>query len=79
MSHRPLAMSYMFSTDYCSESGYYAGDSQVGVPLQTVLQCPPPAWLVADWMIATAAGVPSPPCNAPTTNQGLLWLRDYLR
>jgi hypothetical protein len=44
---------------------------------------PPPAWLVADWMIAKSKGQPISEraekyCNQSTKNAGLLWLKDFL-
>jgi len=48
------------------------------------LHFPPPAWLVADWMLDQHKGRPisaraARSIAAPTTNSGLLWLRDFLQ
>lgn len=84
MSHRrPLGMSYMFGEHCPSDTIKYTGDNRYGKALSTE-QAAPPAWLVADWMIMRHEGHPLPPlliayCDAPHSNKGLLWLRDYLR
>jgi hypothetical protein len=63
---------------------YYSGDnrSMTGPVLHRPF--PPPAWLVADWMLDKHKGRPiseraSKIIMAPTTNGGLLWLRDFLQ
>ena len=47
-------------------------------------RAPPPAWLVADWMLAQHNGqeiseYEEKMCNVKTDNKAILWLRDYLR
>lgn len=83
MSRCSHGMSYMFGAHCRSEKIKYTGDGQFGVLLSTAIT-PPPAWVVADWMIMRHNGEPITAkaeayCDATTTNKGLLWLRDYLR
>lgn len=82
MSRCHHGMSYMFGA-HCFEKTKYTGDGRFGELLSTDIT-PPPAWVVADWMIMRKNGEPISPeaekfCDQPTTNKGLLWLRDYLR
>ena len=86
-------MSYMFGphTEYNEGEHpwiYYKGDQRVVIPPKAKSDAPPPpappAWLVADWMIAKSKGIPLSEradayCTQPTKNEGLLWLREYLR
>ena len=63
---------------------HYIGDNRSNPRPVLDLQFPPPAWLVADWMLDQHRGRPisaraSMHIAAPTTNRGLLWLRDFLQ
>jgi hypothetical protein len=47
-------------------------------------RAPPPAWLVADWMLAQHNGqeiseYEEKMCKIKSDNKAILWLRDYLR
>ena len=63
----------------------YSGDGRCPKSVAALdLQFPPPAWLVADWMLDQHRGRPISAraalhIAAPTTNGGLLWLRDFLQ
>lgn len=62
----------------------YIGDNRSNPGPVLDLHFPPPAWLVADWMLDQHKGRPisaraSMHIAAPTTNSGLLWLRDFLQ
>lgn len=83
MSRCPHGMSYMFGDSCPEQPSYYTGDGRFGERLSTDIT-PPPAWVVADWMLMRHRGEPLSAgavayCDAPTTNKFLLWLRDYLR
>ena len=83
-------MSHTFGAHTQYKSGehpwiYYKGNRRVVIPNESkaVEMFPPPAWLVADWMIAKSKGQPISEraekyCNQPTKNAGLLWLKDFL-
>ena len=88
-TYKAHAMSYQFGPHTQWNAGehpwiYFEGDTRVVTRTKKkVAITPPPAWVVADWMIAKSNGEPISEeaeayCDAKTTNKGLLWLRDYL-
>tara|TARA_B110000091_G_C13580496_1_gene376242 strand:- start:232 stop:489 length:258 start_codon:yes stop_codon:yes gene_type:complete len=77
-------MSYTHGPHCKSEKTYYRGDYRVGTYEPHSPHAPPPAWLMADWMLAKQAGQPISDhaqlmCEVRTDNKAILWLRDYLR
>lgn len=83
MSEYSEGMSHMHGSHMGGGCVHYSGDGRSG-PSSTTRQFPPPAWLIADWILDEYNGRPIPEeakrvTMAPTTNGGLLWLRDYLQ
>ena len=77
-------MSYMYGPHMKKQPIYFGGDDRVVIqdtpkPIES-----PPAWLVADWMLAKHRGEPLTPFatgvlqNTSQWNQGLRWLQTYL-
>lgn len=85
----PSTMSYTFGPHMQgSETGiYFGGDNRIvrcpvdKIPLP---QLPPPAWLVADWMLAVSRGEPiseyanSFVTNPECWNSATIWLHEFL-
>lgn len=82
MNRHLIAMSHTHG-DHMKGVDFYKGDARIASPA-TDIDFPPPAWLVADWMLDQHRGRPiseraSRHLQQPTTNPGLLWLRDFLQ
>ncbi|MDA7839027.1 hypothetical protein N9A45_01715 [bacterium] len=79
-----MHMSYMYGPQMNGTSIYFGGDDRVVLQATAKPYAPPPAWLVADWMLAHNRGEPIPEMARTALrqrsqwNEGLLWLRDYL-
>lgn len=74
-------MSYMHGAHMGPEAIYFGGDQrQVPGLAKTGSRAPPPAWLVADWIMAKKRGEPLTPYaqavlhDKSNWNAGLLWL-----
>lgn len=82
MNRHLIAMSHTHG-EHMKGVDVYTGDRRAGSsPVD--LDFPPPAWLVADWMMDQHRGRPiseraSTYLTRPTTNKGLLWLQDFLQ
>lgn len=79
-----MHMSYMFGPHMGSTAIHFGGDDRVVLHARAVPYAPPPAWLVADWMLAKHRGQPIPQMaktvlqDPSLWNEGLVWLYDYL-
>lgn len=78
------AMSYMYGSHMCGPGIYFGGDDMVVSTDVTSEKTQPPAWLVADWMLAKHRGESVSPransfLNQPSVwNAGLKWLAKCL-
>jgi hypothetical protein len=85
-TRRPKDMSYMFGPHMSGECVYFGGDGREStvdsskIPFQT---SNPPAWLVADWILAQHRGEPLSAnarahCSVKCSS-GLNWLVEFLQ
>jgi len=84
MSQIYRSMSYTHGPHIESNNVYYCGDNRTATYKSKTIRVAPPAWLVADWMLARHNGQPiskyeEKMCEMCTDNNAILWLRDYLR
>ena len=79
------SMSYMYGPHISSENVYFGADNRVVTnPDLSIDVKPPPAWLIADWMLAKHRGEPLSQMaeyfvsQKSHRNRSLHWLDHYL-
>ena len=73
---KPEYMSYMYGPHISSEHVYFGADNRVVAnPDMSIDVKPPPAWLVADWLMAQKRGEPLSQVAQYFISQKSLWTR----
>lgn len=82
---KPEYMSYMYGPHISSKHVYFGADNRVVIdPDMSIDVKPPPAWLIADWLMAQKRGEPlsqmAQYCISQKAhwNRNLYWLDNYL-